>query len=143
MQTAKQRMLSTDSLYLQQNIKQPVYLGIVEGNWKHQLYNHRQSFKDKKHKNDIALSSYLWDLKENHNKILKLTRSIVRFAPGHSNISKRCLLFLHEKLSILTYRNPAELLRNRSKLMSKCCQENKCLLINYEGKINNLFEILL
>ena len=85
-----------------QTFKQRVYLGIAEGHWKQRLYNHRQSFKDKKHKNDTALSSYLWDLKENHNQIPKLTWSIVRFAPGYSKISKRCLLCLHEKLSIIT-----------------------------------------
>ena len=35
---------------------------------------------------DTALSSYLWDLKENHNKIKKLTWSLVRFAPGYLDI---------------------------------------------------------
>ena len=55
-----------------QTFKQRVYLGIAKGNWKQGLYNHGQSFKDKKDKNDTALSSYLWDLKENHNQIPKL-----------------------------------------------------------------------
>ena len=96
-----------------QTFKQRVYLGIAEGNWKQRLYNHRQSFKDKRHKNDTTLSSYLWNLKENHNQIPKLTWSIVRFAPGYSNISKRCLLCLHEKLLILNYHNPAKLLNKR------------------------------
>ena len=32
-----------------------------------------KSFKDKRYKNDTTLSSYLWDLKENHSQILKLT----------------------------------------------------------------------
>ena len=41
-----------------QTFKQRVYLGIAEGNWKQRLYNHRQSLKDKKHKNNTALSSY-------------------------------------------------------------------------------------
>ena len=82
-----------------QTFKQCAYLGIAEGNWKQHLYNHRQSFKDKKHKND-TLSSYLWDLKENHKQILELTWSIVRFAPGYLNISKRYLLCLHEELLI-------------------------------------------
>ena len=113
--------------------KQHVYLGIAEGNWKQRLYNHRQSFKDKRHKNDTTLSSYLWDLKENHNQIPKLTWSIVRFAPGYSNISKRCLLCLHEKLLIINYHNPAELLNKRSELMAKCRHENKFLLSNYKG----------
>ena len=54
-----------------QTFKQRVYLGIAEGNWKQQLYINRQSFKGKKHKNDRTLSSYLWDLKENHNQTPK------------------------------------------------------------------------
>ena len=116
-----------------QTFKQRVYLGIAEGNWKQRLYNHRKSFKDKKHKNDTALSSYLWDLKENRNQIPKLTCSIVRFAPGYSNISKRCLLCLHEKLLIINYHSPAELLNKRSELMAKCHHENKFLLSNYNG----------
>ena len=85
-----------------QTFKQRVYLVTAEANWKQKLYNHRQSFKDKKHNKDKALSSYLWDLKENHNQIPKLTWSIVRFASGYSNISRRCLLCLHEKLIIGT-----------------------------------------
>ena len=116
-----------------QTFKQRVYLGIAEGNWKQRLYNHRKSFKDKKHKNDTALSSYLWDLTENRNQIPKLTCSIVRFAPGYSNISKRCLLCLHEKLLIINYHSPAELLNKRSELMAKCHHENKFLLSNYNG----------
>ena len=116
-----------------QPFKQRVYLGIIEGSWKQRLYNHKQSFKDRKHKNDTALSSYLSDLKENHNQIAKLTWSIVRFAPGCSNISKRCFLCLHEKLLIFNYQYPAELLNKRSELMAKCGHENKFLLSNYKG----------
>ena len=112
---------------------QSVYLGIAEGNWEQRFYNHRQSFKDKRHKNDTTLSSYLWDLKENHNQIPKLTWSIVRFAPGYSNISKRCLLCLHEKLLIINYHNSSELLNNRLEVMAKCIHENKFLLSNYKG----------
>ena len=95
-----------------QTFKQRFYLEKTEGNWKQRLYIPRQSFKDKKHKNGTALSSYLWDLKENYNQIPKLTWSVVRFAPGYSNNS-RCLLCLQEKLLILSYHNPAELLKKR------------------------------
>ena len=111
-----------------QTFKQGVCLGIAEGNWKQRL-----SFKDKRHKNNTTLSSYLWDLKENHNQIPKLTLSIVRFAPGYSNISKRFLSCLHEKLLIINYHNPAELLNKRLELMAKCCHENKFLMSNYKG----------
>ena len=95
--------------------------------------NHRQSFKYKKHKNGTALSSYLWDLKENHNQIGKLTWSFVGFAPGYLNISKRCRLSLQEKLLILNYHIPAELLNKKSELMAKSRHQNKFLLSNYKG----------
>ena len=107
-----------------QTFKQRVYLGKAEGNWKQQLYNHRQSFNNKKRKNNTTLSNYLRDLKENQKNIPNLTLSIVRFAPGYLNISKRCFLCLHKKLLILTYGNLAELLNKRSELMAKCHHGN-------------------
>ena len=118
-----------------QTFKQRVYLGIVERNWKQRLYIHRQSFKDKRHKNGTTLSSYLWDLKENHNQIPKLTWPIVRFAPAYSNISKRCLLCLHEKLLIISYR---KLLNKRSELM----RINSCSVI-VKVTISNPFLIFI
>ena len=63
---------------------------------------------------------------------------MVSFAPGSSNILKRCLLCLHEKLLFVTYHNPAELLSKRSDLMAKCRHENKFSLSNYKVTINNL-----
>ena len=81
-----------------------------------------------------------------YSKIPKSTCLIVRFAPGCSNISKKCLLCLHEKLLILNYHKPAELLNKRSELMAKCRLENKLLLSNYKGNkimINNLFVIII
>ena len=70
----------------------------------------------------------------------------LRFALDCWNISKRCLLCLHEKLLIFNYHNPAELLNKRSELMAKCPQENKFLLSNYEDhevRINNLCVIII
>ena len=68
---------------------------------------------------------------------MKSTWSVVRFAPGCSNISKRCLLCLHETL---TYHNPDY---HQYGKMAKCRHENKFLLSNYiKLTINNLFETL-
>ena len=67
------------------------------------------------------------------NKVICGGWSIVRLAPGHSNVSERCLLCLHEELLILNYHNPAELLNKKSELMAKCCHENKFLISNYKG----------
>ena len=54
---------------------------------------------------------------------------------AYSNITKKCLLCLHEKLETVNYPHPEELLNKRSELVSKCRHVNKYLLNNY--KANN------
>ena len=134
MEIGKYKTLSTNVLYLQRkdlsNVSIQKELKEIESN--DCIIIDNQSFKDKKHKNDTTLSSYFWDLKGNHNQILKLTWSNIRLAPGSSDISKRCLLCLHEKLLILNYHNLAELLNKRSELMAQCSHENKFLLSIYK-----------
>ena len=49
------------------------------------------------------------------------------------NITKRCSLCLHEKLAIITYPYPDELLNRRSELVTKCRHENKFLLKNFNS----------
>ena len=110
-----------------------VYLGVAEGDWKEIFYNHKKSIKNKSYRNDATLSSYLWGLREKHNIFPTLTWSVVKSMPGYSNISKRCLLYLTEKLLIATYENPEELLNKISELMAKCCHDNKLLLSNYKS----------
>ena len=54
-------------------------------------------------------------------------------AASYSNISKRCLLCLHEKLAIVLYPNPGELINKRSEMISKCRHLNKFLLMNFNS----------
>ena len=115
------------------NLSKRVYLGGAEGDWKQRFYKHKKSFKNKSYRNDTTLSSYLWDLREKHNVFPTLTWSVVKSVPGYSNISKRCLLCLTEKVLIATYENPEELLNKRSELMAKCRHNNKFLLSNYKS----------
>ena len=56
------------------------------------------------------------------------TWEILRTAKAYSNIIKSCFLCLHEKLAIITYPYPDELLNRRSELVTKCRHENKVLL---------------
>ena len=53
--------------------------------------------------------------------------------PAYSNISKRCLLCLHEKLAFITFKEQDNLLNKRSALTNKCRHENKFLLSNYKS----------
>ena len=112
------------------NVKK-VYLGASEGEFKKNwYYNHQQSFRNKKYKNSTNLSTYLWSIKseeQNFNLIWEIMR------PAYSNISKRCLLCLHEKLAIALYPNPEELLNKRSEMISKCRHLNKFLLMNFNS----------
>ena len=93
--------------------KQGAYLGLAEGEWKQRYYNHTQSLRNKSHKNDTSLSSYIWESKNKKSEIV----------PGCSNISKQCLLCLHQKLYLATYHDQKELLNKRSELPSKFCHK--------------------
>ena len=53
--------------------KQQANLGLTEGEWKQQYYNHMQSFRNARPKNDTALSNCLWKLKKKTSEIPKLT----------------------------------------------------------------------
>ena len=111
-----------------------VYLGTAEGDFKKRFYNHRKSFNNEGSANDTTLSKYIWELKETSNSSPTLVWSIAKKVPPYSNISKRCLLCLHEKLEIINYPRPEELLNKRSELISKCRHANKFLLPNYKTK---------
>ena len=78
-----------------------VYLGTAEGDFKKRFYNHRKSFNNEGSANDTTLSNYIWELKEASNSSLTLVWSIAKKVPPYSNISKKFLLCLHEKLEII------------------------------------------
>ena len=89
-----------------------------------------KSFCDKRYTNDTSLSKYIREIKEKHQENRSLKWSIVKRVPAYSNITKKCLLCLHEKLEIVNYPYSEELLKKRSELVSKCWRGNKYLLNN-------------
>ena len=93
-------------------------------------------FNDAGSANDSTLSKYIWELKETSNSSPTLAWSIAKKVRPYSNISKGCLLCLHEKLEIINYPRPEELLNKRSELISKCWHANKYLLRNYKQSID-------
>ena len=84
------------------------------------IYNHKSSFKFKRHSNKKTLLSYMRRLK-----------SALRCIPQYSNVSKKYLLCFYEKLKIPTYQNQKELLNKRSELLCKCRHASKFPLKNY------------
>ena len=109
-----------------------VYIGLTEGEWKKRHSNHKTSFKYKKHSKSTALSTYFWETKEKEKIDPILRWSILKSVPAYNNITKRCLLCLHEKFEIISYKNPEELLNRKSELISKCRHSNKFQLSNYK-----------
>ena len=112
--------------------KEHVYIGIAENDWNRRYYYHIMSFRNQKRKSDTVLLTFLRELKKSTKETPTLTWSFLKVAPAYSNISKRCLLCLNEKLLIATYPDQKQLLNKRSQLIAKCRQENKFLLINYK-----------
>ena len=74
-----------------------VYLGIAEGDFKKRFYNNRKSFNNEASANHTTFSKYIRKLKETSSLSPTLVWSIAKKVPPYSNISKNCLLCLHEK----------------------------------------------
>ena len=110
-----------------------VYLGLTEREFKTRYYKHSKSFRTKSYPNSTTLSSYVWEVKTDQNETPNLNWEIVRSVPAYSNITKRCMLCIYEKLLIATYPNQEELLNKRSELVSKCRHENRFLLKNFKN----------
>ena len=83
--------------------------------------------------NKTTLAKYVWEQKQRHNITPTLKWYIVKSVQSYSNITKICMLCLHEKFEILTYLNQGELLNKRSERVSKCRHNNKYLLSNYKA----------
>ena len=110
-----------------------VYLRTTEGEFKQRFINHKNSFNNSTYRNDTTLSKHVWDIKEKYNKTPVLKWYLVRIVPSCSNITKRCLLCLHEKSELLYYPNISKLLNKHSELIAKCRHANKYLLCNYKS----------
>ena len=111
-----------------------VHLRTAEGDFKKRFHNHRKSFNKEDSTNDTTLSKYVWDLKETSNLNPTVAWSIANKVPPYSNIFKKFLLCLHEKLKIVNFPRPDELLNKRSELIFKCCRPDNFLLRNYKTK---------
>ena len=95
------------------------YLGTTEGDSKQSFCNHKKYFNNSIYRNDTTLSRNVWDIKEKYIETPVLKWYIVRTVPSYSNITKRRLLYLHEKSEILYYPNTDELLNKRYELIAK------------------------
>ena len=75
----------------------------------------------------LTLSSYMFHLKRVLSEIPDLKWSVLRWLPPYSNVSKKCLLCLYEKLEIVPYQNQKALLSNSSEFFCNYCHSNMFL----------------
>ena len=100
-------------------------------------HNHTKSFCNKRYTNDKSLSKYICEIKEKPQENPCWKWSTIKRVPAYSNITKKRLLCLHEKLEIVDYPHPEELLFKRSELVSRRWHPKNYLLNNY--KANELY----
>ena len=89
--------------------------------------------QQQKYAHSTALSKYVWDCKDKIKQTPEISWKIIKSAPAYTNISKRCVLCLEEKMAIITYPDQEKLLNKRSEVVSKCHHENKFLLKYYDS----------
>ena len=78
-------------------------LGTAEGDFSKIYNNHTNSFRHKRYSRDITVSKYILEIKKEYNEMRTLKWSIVKSVSSYSTISKKCLLYLHEKLEIVNF----------------------------------------
>jgi len=126
--------LQTNAVYratVKHNSTTKHYIGATEGTLKQRSYTHKLSFTNTNYSTSTSLSTYIWNLK-NMNIYPKITWEILKIAPTYNKSTKKCLLCLQEKLSIITHLPHCTLLNKKSEILSKCRHENKHLLSNYD-----------
>ena len=108
------------------------YIGLSEDKWKKRYYNRKKSFGNQLHLSETMLTSYMWETKRAIEQIPSLKWSIITTLPVHSNITKRWQLSLYEKYAIITYPDPENLSKKRSKITPKCSHQRTFSLSNYD-----------
>ena len=110
------------------NDEKKVYIGVSGTTFKERFRNHTRDITHKKYKTNTDLAKYAWDLKGSGiNPIVKY--ECVRKTYGRPK-ENFCQLCLTEKLLILKYDDPNNLLNERTELFKKCRHTNKYLLQN-------------
>ena len=105
------------------NYKPKLYKGNCKTSFKKRCSNHKQSFNLPFYKHDNKLSTEYWNLKMKQ-LYPQISWKIEGIYKSYNPTSKRCKLYLTEKLKILA--DPDKNLFNkRSEIISQCRHKNK------------------
>ena len=89
--------------------------------------NHLKSFRHERYKNETALSTYMWNMKQLGAEV-NLNWSVIAKVPAHRPGDKFCQLCLAEKMAILKSAKDPRCLNKRGELFSKCRHRRRNLL---------------
>ena len=95
------------------------YIGVSSTNFKIRYGNHKYSFFHEHKKNQTALSKHYWGLK-NKGLTPDIQWSILKRSSTPKSFDSRCNLCLEEKIHILLFPEPKELLNKRNELIARC-----------------------
>ena len=104
------------------------YIRLTENDFKTRYRNHTASFQHTKHRNSTKLSKHIWTLKENNIDHFILWHILSSRSP-YNNASKRCNLYLKEKLLIIHQLQLSSLNKCNEHVLS-CHHRHKALLRN-------------
>ena len=106
-------------IYPKENVKdRKTYIGISSTKWKSRYANHKFSFSHEHLKNQTALSKHFWSLK-NKRLTPKIQWSILKTSNTPKCFNSRCNLSLDEKIQIMIYPDPEQLLNQRCELIAR------------------------
>ena len=111
------------------------YYGISDTPFKDLYENHKTSFRYRSHLTASDLSMYYWKLVDN-GAAPTIMFSIAKYVKGNTFINN-CNLCLSEKAFILRNLDDINILKKRSKFISKCGHINKQLLNRVKDDSNN------
>ena len=100
------------------------YIGISSTKCKPRYSNHTFFFTNEYLKNQTALSKHFWSLKK-MGLTPEIQWSILKKSNTPKHFDSRCFLCLEEKIQIMIYLDPENLLNQRCELIDKCRHRNR------------------
>ena len=112
-------------IYPKENITvKKTYIRLTSTKWKERYSNHKFTFSHEHLKHHTALLKQFWWLK-NKGLTPEIEWSILKKSNTPNSFEGRCNLCLEEKIHIMTYKLPEELLNKRSELIARCRHRTK------------------
>ena len=106
-----------------------IYIGSTQADFKTRYYNHKTSFLHKKYRHSTALSSYVWELKNNKGVDPIMKWEVIKKCHKYRAGDRICWLCMEEKLAIASCKS-RNMLNQRLEVLNSCRHKRAWLLYN-------------